>query len=183
MDTGDYAITLFFLTIFMLLYGGISNYDKIEYNTKAIANINHIKIFKGYAIRESLKFNVSNNKIFDVTDDLKVANTFLPNIIKIFLLRINPNQIINLPSIKNETTQSCYMIIYNFKQTNNNMLELLVSNNNNSLDNSQNNSLGNFYGLSKQISLTNIFPFYNSSSKNVDILVIVLKRPFWNYYF
>ena len=170
MDTNTYAITLFILTVFMLLYGGISQYDKIEFNTKSIANINHIKIFKGYLIKHN---KMIKNNITDVTSDLKLADTFLPNIIKIFMITIEPKKIISLPSLTNETTQSCYMITYNYT-SNNNFIELLISNN---------NEIGDFYSLKKQISLTNIYPFYNNSSSPINILVVVMKRPFWNYYF
>lgn len=186
MDFYLYIIVIIGLTIFMVFFGGHNNQVKVEYENDYFQKLNSIIIFENKLnkINDNSIFIDKNyvniNKYFDTTHIL------IPNFINCFFIKILPFTIFNIFNLIDKKDMNTHMmILFNHKKYNN--LELLVDNSENNLysnkyfDNTINSkSLGYFYDLEKNVSITGIYHIYNNSIEPIYITCFILKKPFWH---
>ena len=160
METNKYLLTIFLLSIIIVVSYNINNNNihKIEYD---IDNIKTIKYITNY--------NYIFNKYKKTTNISKIDfNVKIPNIEKIIVLYLNPNNIFNVNDFyKFNYDKKCIMVIYNID---NNKFQLLIS---------KNKSDGIFYDIKKQLSVTNIYPIYNNNNYNIRLVIILILNPHW----
>lgn len=167
MDNNIYILIIILLTILIIFYGGHYNFELIEYDTNYFSSLNVIKIYESKLQSLNIKFD----DYIDVTNQIKLTDIIIPNLIKIFLLKIKPFSFFNINKlIDNLNKKSIIMIIFNHNSHNN--IELLIKNKNN---------IGYFYSLDKQISLTGFFNIYNNSEELINLTIFLIKKPFWFY--
>jgi len=187
-DNNYYFIIMLILILMILIYGGPkkSNNFQIEYDISKFKYLHNLNIFENY----SEQLNISNDIQFEnITGKNKFFNYLIPNLIEIFYIKINPNQIVNIKKHltnknkdKNEDNLTSIMIIYyhnNNTKPNNNGLKLLLDVEN--ICNKENvcNNIGSLYNIDKKISILDIYPIYNDSIYNEIITCYIIKKPFW----
>lgn len=175
MDFYLYLLIIITLTIFIIFFGGHNQQIKIEYTNDNFKNLNSVIIFekKLNAINDDNIFNDKNfvniNKYFDTT------HIIIPNFVNCFFIKILPNTIFNIFNIvQKDKINNLMMILFNHKKHNN--LELLIHT---SKQNQNQNEIGYFYDLEKNISITGLYHIYNNSNEIVYLTCFIVKKPFW----
>jgi hypothetical protein len=164
MNDTEYFIILIILTIIMLLFGGRKKNHKIEYNENKFYNLQKIYTFSNKFKKHKETSVISIDKI----------NTLIPNIEKIMVIYLNPNEYFNIEHhLQKNYIKSSLMVLYNYDNKNIHNLELILS------TNSDNSDEGLFYNIKKNITITDIYSIYNNSNDVINFAIIIIKKPHW----
>jgi len=154
----------------IIFYGGKNSIDLVEYNSIYFSNISNFleKKIKKYNIKDiDNNLDHINLKEFD-----HMCRIIIPNYMNNYLIKIKPYSHFDINKIidpKHESTK-LLMIILNYNYHNN--LELIVK---------KENNIGYFYNLTKKTSITSLFDIYNNSNVEINIIVFIIKKPYWYY--
>ncbi len=163
MNDIEYLITIIALTIIILIFGGKKYHHKLEYGINKFYNLQKLEKFSN-KFQEYKKTSIIS---------LKILDTIIPNIEKITVVYLKPNELYNVNNHCNQNfNNKCLMVIYDYDNINNNNLELLVSKD-------DNNNEGLFYKIEKNITITHIHSIYNNSSKIINFALILILKPHW----
>lgn len=173
MDTFMYLIVIIGLTIFIIFYGGHNNQELIEYDSNYFSGLNSIISFEkkiNIVSKLSDKKIFLNNNFYNINKFLNTTNILIPNFVNCFMIKILPHNAFNIFNLIDQSDAKTHMmIVFNYNLNNN--LELIVENNF--------NNIGNFYKLTKTISIVSIHHLFNNSNNTIIISCFILKKPFW----
>ena len=175
----EYVIILSTMIILIILFGGSSPYSKnqIEYQTKNYEYINTLTNFEKKLIKDhnSQNFNVLDSGTeYKCLNKKKFYKSLIPNMIDIFFVKLQSKQYFNVNKYRNEKKNNFsnvqhVMVLYNIYDVSNN-LELLIN---------IKNGKGYFYGITKKISIFDVYPIFNNSDKTCEFTIIILKKAYW----
>lgn len=171
MKEYNYILTIIFLTIFLLLYGGHNNQKLIEYDSTYFNNFNKIVLFEKKLQKYNQTVNFGSKDYVNIENYVKISKCLIPNLEFMYFINVKPNSlyIINKIFDSKLNRKDYIMIIFNHNQSNN--LELLLG--------KDNQSNGYFYDLNKKITVTGIYDLYNHSDDLINVTLFFCKKPFW----
>jgi hypothetical protein len=153
-------LTYIILIILMVFYGGVNDSAHIEYKVSNLKKKNNIYKFYDILFNKEYIKNMTN----PITDITKYCNSlnYIQNIIVAYNVNLYPSQYIDLKFKSN------YLMI--IAKNINEPLQLLVYNAFNKKY---------FYTINKKISITGIYPIYNNSINKINVIITIIKKPFW----
>jgi hypothetical protein len=153
-------ITYILLIVIMFFYGGVNENYKIEYNLSNFKNENNMKdLFKKLFMKKEII--TLNNPINNITEYIKTLH-YVQNIIVSYYIKLKSNDHFD---IKNNNAQ---LMILSKKQ--NVPIKILLHN----AFNTQ-----YYYTLLNDVSITKPYSIYNENTITVDLIIVIIKKPFW----
>jgi len=182
-DDNFYICVIVAAVLLMVIYGRpnkTSDYI-IEYDNEQFKYFEKLyfvdrQIEKNYKIETKIINNDANGSIEDITSRLNNCERFIPNIVSIYNIKLNPKSFININ--KYAGTNKIMLIKINNQDIAYTNIQLLVNNN----YECDNNICGNYaylYSLDKSKSIVNIYPIFNNSDKIANLTIYIIKKPFW----
>jgi hypothetical protein len=166
MNDNIYIFIIIILTLFIITYGGHNYQNKVEYDSSYFDNFSIIQILENRLVKLDKKIEFGENDNINIKKYINFK--LIPNMIGVYYIKIKPYSLFDVNKMVDDSN-SKILIIFNHNKVR--FLELLVKNENN---------IGFFYGLTKNISITGVFPVYNNSNETIIITIFIVKKPFWH---
>jgi hypothetical protein len=182
-DDNFYIFVVVIAVLLMVIYGRpnkTSDYI-VEYDNEQFKYLEKIyfidkQIENNNKIPTKIINNDINGSIEDITSRINNCERFIPNIVSIYNITLNPKSFININ--KYTGTNKIMLIKVHNQIIPYDYIKLLVNNN----YECDNNICGNYaylYPLNKSKSIVNIYPIFNDSDKIVNLTIYIVKKPFW----
>lgn len=175
MDDITYFITIIFLTLFMVMYGGQCAKCKLEYENFYNHNMKNIMKLQDVMREMIIKFRSGKVGIshYNCSQDPKwnkICDAIMPNYVSSHIVRLGPKEKF-LVGDKSVLLENCLQIIFVPTDYTGTDLELVVS-----------SDEGHFYcsQISKFPNISDVREIYNQSMTDVWIGIGIVKKPFWH---
>jgi len=183
-DDNLYFCIIITVVLLMVIYGRPSKTSDylIEYD-----NTQFKYLEKLYFVDKQIENSkITDNKIIidkfgsieEITNKLNNCEKFIPNIVSIYNITINPRSFFDSNKYINSTKIMIIKIINDLIDIQ--QIKLLVNKNFECNENNLCGNYGYFYSLDKKISIVNIYPIFNDTDKVINLTIYVIKKPFWH---
>jgi len=171
MDYIEYIILILLLTIIIIFYGGLNTIELVEYNSNYFSNLNKIIFYEKKL--KNININFDNKSFIDITNYTNTFKTLIPNFVSSYSINIKPYTHFDINNIiGNLNKKFLLMIIFNNDEGINNNLELILDTKNN---------INYNYILMNKVSITSLYNIYNNNSNMINIIIFIMKKPYWFY--